>query len=151
MMHDAKGFRDGTPEAGEASPALEVRGLTVEFPNRRGTLTAVEGVSLSIAPGEVLGVVGESGAGKSMTGLAVLGLLEPPGRIAAGEILIGGRRVPKLTQIDGSMPRLNAIPPGCSFNPRCPQAGPRCRRERPALAAVGAGHSACWLEQEGVE
>jgi len=68
-----------------------------------------------------------------------------------GSIPARRRRVPKLTQIDGSMPRLNAIPSGCSFNPRCPQAGPRCRRERPALAASGAGLAACWLEQGGVE
>ena len=69
-----------------AVPLLEVRGLRVEFPTRRGTLVAVDDVSFSIAPGEVLGVVGESGAGKSLTGTAIIGLLEPPGRIAAGEI-----------------------------------------------------------------
>jgi peptide/nickel transport system ATP-binding protein len=75
---------------------LEVRGLTVQFPTRRGVLTAVDAVSFSIAPGEVLGVVGESGAGKSMTGLAVIGLLEPPGRIAAGEVRLEGRRIDNL-------------------------------------------------------
>ena len=75
---------------------LEVRGLRVEFPTRRGTLVAVDGVSFAIAPGEVLGVVGESGAGKSLTGMAVIGLLEPPGRIAAGEILLEGRRIDRL-------------------------------------------------------
>jgi len=64
---------------------LEVRNLSIEFPTRRGTLVAVEGISFSIAPGEVLGVVGESGAGKSITGAAVIGLLDPPGRIASGE------------------------------------------------------------------
>ena len=75
---------------------LEVDGLTVQFPTRRGVLTAVDGVSLSIAPGEVLGVVGESGAGKSITGLAVIGLLEPPGRIAAGEVRLEGKRIDNL-------------------------------------------------------
>ncbi len=75
---------------------LEVRGLKVEFPTRRGALTAVDGISFSIAPGEVLGVVGESGAGKSITGLAVIGLLEPPGRIAAGEVRLEGRRIDNL-------------------------------------------------------
>lgn len=79
-----------------AAPVLEVRGLRVEFPTRRGTLTAVDDVSFSIAPGEVLGVVGESGAGKSLTGTAVIGLLEPPGRIAAGEILLEGERIDRL-------------------------------------------------------
>jgi peptide/nickel transport system ATP-binding protein len=75
---------------------LEVRDLRVEFPTRRGTLTALDGVSFSIAPGEVLGVVGESGAGKSITGLAIIGLLEPPGRIAAGEVRLEGRRIDNL-------------------------------------------------------
>jgi peptide/nickel transport system ATP-binding protein len=68
----------------------------VQFPTRRGILTAVDDVSFSIAPGEVLGVVGESGAGKSITGMAVIGLLEPPGRIAAGEVLLEGQRIDNL-------------------------------------------------------
>ena len=75
---------------------LEVKNLTVQFPTRRGILTAVDSISFSIAPGEVLGVVGESGAGKSITGMAVIGLLEPPGRIAAGEVLLEGRRIDQL-------------------------------------------------------
>ena len=75
---------------------LEVEGLTVQFPTRRGILTAVDSISFSIAPGEVLGVVGESGAGKSMTGLAVIGLLEPPGRISAGEVRLEGERIDHL-------------------------------------------------------
>jgi peptide/nickel transport system ATP-binding protein len=78
------------------APLLEVRNLRVEFPTRRGTLTAIDDISFSIAPGEVLGVVGESGAGKSLTGASIIGLLEPPGRIAGGEILLGGRRIDDL-------------------------------------------------------
>ncbi len=77
-------------------PLLEVRHLRVEFPTRRGVLVALDDVSFSIDPGEVLGVVGESGAGKSMTGAAIIGLLEPPGRIARGEILLDGRRIDNL-------------------------------------------------------
>ena len=77
-------------------PLLEVRNLRVEFPTRRGTLVAVDDVSFDIAPGEVLGVVGESGAGKSLTGNAIIGLLEPPGRIAAGEIRLEGKRIDNL-------------------------------------------------------
>jgi peptide/nickel transport system ATP-binding protein len=77
-------------------PLLEVKNLRVEFPTRRGTLVALDDVSFSIAPGEVLGVVGESGAGKSMTGAAIIGLLEPPGRIAGGQILLEGRRIDNL-------------------------------------------------------
>ena len=313
---------------------LAVEGLRVEFPTRRGTLVAVHDVSFDIAAGEVLGIVGESGAGKSLTGAAVIGLLDPPGRISGGEIRLAGRRIdnlpheamrkvrgrdigavfqdpltslnplytigrqltetitthlpldagaararaialleevgipaagrrfdhyphqfsggmrqrvvialalaanPKLiiadepttaldvsiqaqiielirrlardhgtavmlvthdmgviaetcdrvavmyagrmveigpvadvihrplhpytsglmgsipsltaererlTQIDGTMPRLDAIPPGCAFHPRCPQAVERCRRERPERAAIGATDVACWL------
>ena len=321
-----------------SEPILQVRNLRVEFPGRRGVVTALSDVALDIRPGEILGVVGESGAGKSMTGLAIQGLLEYPGRIAEGEIRLDGRRidnlddralekvrgreigaifqdpltslnplftvgaqleetirqhlgldkaeareraiallqdvgipsprervdqyphqfsggmrqrvvialalaaspkliiadeptpaldvsiqaqiisllrklckekqtavmlvthdmgviaeaadrvavmyagrlieigpveqvlrspshpytrglmasiptlgarVERLNQIDGSMPRLDAIPPGCAFNPRCTSAGPRCVRERPELAPVGHGMSACWLNAGG--
>ncbi|MBT1157885.1 ABC transporter ATP-binding protein [Aminobacter anthyllidis] len=317
---------------------LEVRNLRVEFPSRRGVATALSDVSLSILPGEILGVVGESGAGKSMTGLAIQGLLERPGRIAEGEVWLGdrridqlndremesirgreigaifqdpltslnplftvgsqltetirqhlgmgraeareraisllkdvgipspedrfnqyphqfsggmrqrvvialalaaspkliiadepttaldvsiqaqitsllrklckekqtavmlvthdmgviaetadriavmyagrlveigpvaevlhapkhpytrglmasipalGARVERLNQIDGSMPRLDAVPDGCAFNPRCKDAGPRCSRERPSLLPVGTGASACWINAGG--
>ncbi|WP_421616440.1 ABC transporter ATP-binding protein [Agrobacterium tumefaciens] len=317
---------------------IDVRNLKVEFPGRRGTVTALSDISLSIRPGEILGVVGESGAGKSMTGLAIQGLLEKPGRIADGEIWLGSRRidqlddramesirgreigaifqdpltslnplftvgaqlvetirqhlplskrdakaravqllrdvgipspeervdhhphqfsggmrqrvvialalaaspkliiadepttaldvsiqaqiisllrklckekqtavmlvthdmgviaeaadrvavlyagrlievgpveqvlhaprhpytqglmasipslgarVERLNQIDGAMPRLDAIPPGCAFNPRCGFSGPRCLRERPELEAVGDGGSACWMNAGG--
>jgi peptide/nickel transport system ATP-binding protein len=322
--------------ANAGAPLLQVDALRVEFPTRRGTLVAVDGVSFSIAPGEVLGVVGESGAGKSITGAAIIGLIDPPGRIASGRILLADRRIddlspeairrvrgrqigavfqdpltslnplytvgrqlvetitthldlsssaararalellnevgisaperridqyphqfsggmrqrivialalagnPKLivadepttaldvsiqaqiiallkrlcrdhgtavmlithdmgviaetadrvavmyagriveigpvrdvihrpthpytrglmgsipsiagerdelAQIDGSMPRLTAIPTGCAFHPRCPQVFERCRRERPELAPVGATQAACWLHQ----
>ncbi len=78
------------------TPVLEVTDLRVEFPTRHGSLVAVDGVSFAIAPGEVLGVVGESGAGKSLTGTAIIGLLEPPGRIAAGAILLEGERIDRL-------------------------------------------------------
>jgi peptide/nickel transport system ATP-binding protein len=79
-----------------ATPLLEVRHLRVEFPTRRGTLTALDDVSFEIAPGEILGVVGESGAGKSLTGAAIIGLLEPPGRVAGGEIRLEGQRIDHL-------------------------------------------------------
>ncbi len=75
---------------------LDVQDLTVEFPTRRGVLRALNHVSFSIAPGEVLGVVGESGAGKSLTGAAIIGLLEPPGRIGGGQILLQGSRIDHL-------------------------------------------------------
>ena len=75
---------------------LEVKNLSVEFTTRHGTLKALNEVSFSIAAGEVVGVVGESGAGKSLTGAAIIGLLEPPGRISGGEILLAGRRIDQL-------------------------------------------------------
>ncbi len=75
---------------------LEVQNLVVEFPHRRGTLRALDDISFSIAPGEILGVVGESGAGKSLTGASIIGLLEPPGRIASGQILLEGQRIDNL-------------------------------------------------------
>ena len=89
------GTADG-PGGCMTSPLLEVSNLRVEFPTRRGTLLALDDISFDIAPGEVLGVVGESGAGKSLTGAAIIGLLEPPGRIASGEIRLAGQRIDNL-------------------------------------------------------
>ncbi|MDH4053717.1 MAG: ABC transporter ATP-binding protein [Rubrivivax sp.] len=80
-----------------SAPLLDVRHLKVEFPGRRGTLLALDDISLSISPGEILGVVGESGAGKSLTGAAIIGLLEPPGRICGGEIWYDGQRIDRLS------------------------------------------------------
>ena len=79
-----------------ATPLLQVKNLRVEFPSRHGTLLALDDISFDIAPGEILGVVGESGAGKSLTGAAIIGLLEPPGRIASGQILLDGQRIDHL-------------------------------------------------------
>ena len=75
---------------------LSVRDLTVEIPTRGGLLRPVDSVTFDIAEGEILGVVGESGAGKSMTGNAVIGLLDRPARISRGEVLLEGERIDKL-------------------------------------------------------
>lgn len=75
---------------------LQVKNLVVEFPTRRGILRALDDISFDIAPGEILGVVGESGAGKSLTGASIIGLLEPPGRIASGQVLLEGQRIDNL-------------------------------------------------------
>jgi peptide/nickel transport system ATP-binding protein len=77
-------------------PLLEVRDLIVEFPSRRGVLRALDHVSFDIAPGEILGLVGESGAGKSLTGAAIIGLLSPPGRIGGGSVHLNGQRIDAL-------------------------------------------------------
>ena len=79
-----------------ATALLDIRNLRVEFPSRRGSLVAVDDVSLAVEPGDILGVVGESGAGKSTVGNAVIGLLEPPGEMTAGEIHLAGRRIDDL-------------------------------------------------------
>jgi len=92
---------------------LEVRNLNVEFPSRRGTLKALQDVSFTIAQGEILGVVGESGAGKSLTGASIIGLLDPPGRISGGEIQRDGRRVDNLP--DGQMRRIRGREIGAIF------------------------------------
>ncbi|MDX1467183.1 MAG: ABC transporter ATP-binding protein [Halomonas sp.] len=80
------------------SPVLDVADLHIEFDTRHGALKAIDGISLQIAPGEILGVVGESGAGKSLTGTAITGLLESPGRISGGEIRLEGQRIDNLSQ-----------------------------------------------------
>ena len=79
-------------------PVLSINNLVVEFPFRNDVFRAVNGVSFDIMPGEVVGVVGESGAGKSMTGSAVIGLIEPPGHIASGEIRLKGERIDNLPE-----------------------------------------------------
>ena len=78
-------------------PILSIRDLTIEIPTRHGLFKPVKNVSYDIFPGEIRGVVGESGAGKSMTGNAVIGLLDDPARVASGEIWLKGRRIDNLT------------------------------------------------------
>ncbi len=97
----------------DRQPLLEVIDLRVEIPTRRGVLVAVDGVSFHIDEGEVLGVVGESGAGKSLTGSAIIGLLDPPSRVADGRIMLAGRRIDDLDQ--ESMRRLRGSEIGMVF------------------------------------
>src|SRR5690606_32242717 len=76
----------GARERGRGGPpVLSVRGLKTHFRLDEGVVRAVDGVSFDLYPGEVLGMVGEGGCGKSITGGSILGLLQPPGRIVAGE------------------------------------------------------------------
>ena len=92
---------------------LQVKNLVVEFPGRRGTLRALDDVSFDISPGEILGVVGESGAGKSLTGAAIVGLLEPPGRVVSGQIVLEGQRIDNLP--DAQMRHLRGRKIGAIF------------------------------------
>jgi peptide/nickel transport system ATP-binding protein len=77
---------------------LEVKDLVVEFSGRQGQVRALDGISFRIEHGEILGVVGESGAGKSLTGAAIIGLLDAPGRITSGEITLEGERIDRLPE-----------------------------------------------------
>ncbi len=77
---------------------LSVRDLRVDFMTRRGAVNALNGVSFEISKGEILGIVGESGAGKSLAGLAVLGLIDPPGRISNSEVTLSGKRIDGLSE-----------------------------------------------------
>ena len=78
-------------------PLLAVDGLKVEFWTSRGTIHAVNGISFEIAPGETLGIVGESGCGKSVTSLALLGILPRAGRAVAGTATFEGRDLLQLS------------------------------------------------------
>ncbi len=78
------------------TPVLEVRALRTQFPTRAGLVRAVDGVSFSVGRGRILGLVGESGSGKSVTAFSVLGLLEPPGRVVSGQILLDGADITAL-------------------------------------------------------
>jgi peptide/nickel transport system ATP-binding protein len=88
------------PSGVQQVPTLRVRKLGVTFDSHRGPLQILQDVSFEIAPGEILGVVGESGAGKSMTGNAVIGLIASPGRLSSGSVELRGERIDKLTGED---------------------------------------------------
>ncbi len=83
----------GEGELSGRPPLLTVTGLRVHFPGPRGPIAVLDDVSFTIAPGETLGIVGESGAGKSLTGAAIVGLIPSPGRFAGGEIVLDGERI----------------------------------------------------------
>ncbi|MBB6355494.1 ABC transporter ATP-binding protein [Aminobacter aganoensis] len=89
-----------TGTAAQILPVLDVHNLRIEFPLRQRALVAVDDVSFSIGKGEILGVVGESGAGKSLTGSALIGLLQPPGRIVGGTVHLSGQRIDDLPQAE---------------------------------------------------
>src|SRR3982751_6234788 len=77
---------------------LEVRNLQTHFPTRAGLVRAVDGVSFHLERGELLGLVGESGCGKSVTALSLMRLVAPPGKIVGGEVLFDGVDLLKLSK-----------------------------------------------------
>jgi peptide/nickel transport system ATP-binding protein len=80
------------------TPTLQVEGLRTHFFTKAGVVKAVDDVSFSVARGQVLGLVGESGSGKSVTGFSIIGLIDPPGRIAGGRILFQGEDLATLSE-----------------------------------------------------
>ncbi|HEX9801564.1 MAG TPA: ABC transporter ATP-binding protein [Thermoanaerobaculia bacterium] len=104
------------------APLLRIRDLSVAFRERDGDLVAVRHLSLEVAAGEVVGLVGESGSGKSLTALAVLGLVPPPGRITGGSIALAGRELRGLAEseyraVRGARIGLVFQEPGAALNP----------------------------------
>lgn len=83
-----------------SDPILRVKNLRVVFPHRHGELVPIDDISFDVKRGEILGFVGESGAGKSMTGAAIIGLIDPPGYIEQGEIWLEDERIDKLSERD---------------------------------------------------
>jgi oligopeptide/dipeptide ABC transporter ATP-binding protein len=83
-----------------AEPVLSIRGLSTEFRTREGAIRAVDDVSLDVEAGTTVGIVGESGSGKSTLGMSVLGLIKPPGRVVAGEIIFEGKDLLQLRARD---------------------------------------------------
>lgn len=96
-----------------SSSLLEVKNLSIEFLHRKGNLQAIQDLSLTMQPGEILGMVGESGAGKSLTGSAIAGLLQHPGRIRQGEIWFNHQRIDNLDEEARRLLRGKAI--SCIF------------------------------------
>ena len=96
MTNSAK-FTWNTPDSPQGDILLQIRDLHTSFYTHDGVVKAVDGVSFEVRRGEVLGLVGESGCGKSVTSLSILRLIAPPGKIDSGEILFEGRDLLELS------------------------------------------------------
>ncbi len=105
-----------------SDPLLDIQDLLTVFPGARGEVAAVDGLDLRVMPGEVLGLVGESGCGKSVTALSVLGLVPPPGRVKAGRVIFDGQDIldiepARLRALRGSSISMVFQEPMTSLNP----------------------------------
>lgn len=139
-------------------PVLSVRNLVVAIPSRAGISRPVNNISYDIAPGEILGVVGESGAGKSMAGNAIIGLLDRPAHIASGEVWLNGRRIDNLPPEDLRRIRGRQIgmvfqDPLTSLNPLLrigDQLTETIREHLPMTAAQARDRAVAALEEVGI-
>jgi len=136
------------PAPGFDGPVLQVQGLTVEYRTPRGTLTAVEDVSLTVAPGRTVGLVGESGSGKSTLVTALLGLTRPPGHVVAGSVHLNGHDLGRARRslLAGARGRQIALVPQSAMNALNPayrvsrQVAEAAGLSRPAPAALARAH-----------
>lgn len=139
-------------------PVLSVRNLVVAITSRLGTSRPVNNISYDIAPGEILGVVGESGAGKSMAGNAIIGLLDRPSHIASGQIWLNGHRIDNLPPDDLRRIRGRRIgmvfqDPLTSLNPLLrigDQLTETMREHLPMTAAQARDRAVAALEEVGI-
>ncbi len=103
-------------------PILAIENLHIHFDTYAGTVYAVNGITFDVYPGEMLGLVGESGCGKSVTGLAAMGIVERPGRIIKGQIMFNGEDIrqksaEEMQKIRGGRIAMIFQNPGASLNP----------------------------------
>ena len=122
MTQTTRPSENNTPRPSAGNVLLEVKNLSTDFVMNKGTVHAVIDVSFTVHEGEVLAIVGESGSGKSVTSLSVMGLLQPPGRVVAGEILYHGQNLLSFSQDEMRSIRGNQISmifqePMTSLNP----------------------------------
>ena len=100
MLQSRHALTDNAAADRAAEPALELRDVVTRFPGDEGPFNIVDGVSLSVSPGETLAVVGESGSGKTMTFLSAIGLVPRPGKVVEGQVLLGGTDLLTLSKED---------------------------------------------------